>query len=65
MITLFLLAAALGGPLAGAIAPTPWVIISALFESPDIKAIISIPEVFWAHIFELGTLVALVGFADR
>jgi hypothetical protein len=65
IITIFLLAAALGGPLAGVICTTLWVIISAQFGPPDIKSIISIPEIFWAHIFEFGLLVALVGFAYR
>jgi hypothetical protein len=62
-ITLFLLAAALGGPLAGAIAPAIWVAISAWYGPPELKAIVSIPAVFWSNLLVLGTLMALVGFA--
>ena len=62
-VTLFLLAAALGGPLTGAIAPASFVIISALFGPPEIKEIITIPTVFWSNLLALGTTVALVGFA--
>jgi hypothetical protein len=61
--TLFLLAAALGGPLAGAIAPALWVIISTLFGPPDIKAVLSDPVVIWSNLLALGTLTALIGFA--
>ena len=43
-VTLFLLAAALGGPLAGAIAPALWVTISALFGPPDMQAVITPPH---------------------
>ena len=64
-VTLFLFAAALGGPLAGAIASAFWVIISALFGPPDIKAVLSDPIVFWSNLLALGTLTALVGFAYR
>ena len=64
-VTLFLLAAALGGPLAGAIAPVLWVIITASFGSPEMKAILTIPAVFWSNLLALGTTVALVGFGYR
>jgi len=64
-VTLFLLAAALGGPLAGATAPAVFVIVSALFGSPEMKEIITIPAVFWSNLLALGTTVALVGFAYR
>lgn len=64
-VTLFLLAAALGGPLAGAIAPALWVTISAWFGSPEMVAVISIPNTFWSNIIALGTMTALVGFAYR
>ena len=63
--TLLLLSAALGGPLAGGIAATLFLIISALFGSPDMKAVITIPTVFWSNLLALGTFVALVGFAYR
>ena len=64
-VTLFLLSAALGGPLAGAIAPAEMVIISALFGPPEMKDIITIPAVFWSNLLALGTTMALVGFAYR
>ena len=64
-VTLFLLAAAQGGPLAGAIASMLWVIISALVGPPDMKAIIGIPSIFWSNLLALGTFTALVGVAYR
>ena len=64
-ITLFLLAAALGGPLAGAIAPVIWVTISTWYGPPDFKEITSIPAVFWSNLIVLGALMALVGSAYR
>ena len=64
-VTLFLLSAALGGPLAGAIAPAVMVIISALFGPPEMKDIITIPAIFWSNLLALGTTMALVGFAYR
>jgi hypothetical protein len=64
-ITLFLLAAAQGGPIAGAIAPVIWVTISAWYGPPDFTAITSIPAVFWSNLIVLGVLMALVGFAYR
>ncbi len=64
-VTLFLLAAALGGPLAGAIAPMLWVIIGALFGPPNVAAIVTIPAVFWSNLLALGITVAAIGFAYR
>ena len=64
-VTLFLLAAALGGPLAGAIAPAIMMIISALFGPPEMKEIITIPAVFWSNLLALVITVTLVGFAYR
>ncbi len=64
-VSLFLLAAALGGPLAGVIAPAFWVTIAALYGPPDMKAVITIPATFWSNIFGLGTTLALVGIAYR
>jgi len=64
-VTLFLLAAALGGPLAGAIASTILVIVSTLFGTPDMKTILSDSVTFWSNLFALGTTIALVGFAYR
>jgi hypothetical protein len=64
-MTLLLLAAALGGPLAGAIASTLLITLSNFFGSPDQQAIMSDPVVFWTNLLVVGTLVALVGFAYR
>lgn len=64
-VTLFLLAAALGGPLAGAIAPAFWVLISALFGPPDMKAVITVPAIFWSNVLAIGITLALVGFVYR
>lgn len=64
-LTLFLLAAALGGPLSGAIAPAIWVAISAWYGPPEMRALITIPAVFWTNLLVLGGLMALVGFFYR
>jgi len=64
-VTLFLLAAALGGPLAGAIAPALMMVILVIFAPPEMKEIITVPAVFWSNLLALGTTVALVGFAYR
>jgi hypothetical protein len=64
-MTLLLLAAALGGPLAGVIASTLFLVIPALFGPPDVKEIWSDPVVFWTNLLVVGTVVALVGFAYR
>jgi MFS family permease len=64
-MTLLLLAAALGGPLAGAIASTLFIVIPALFGPPDVKEIWNDPVVFWRNLLVIGTVVALVGLAYR
>ena len=64
-ITLFLLAAAQGGPLAGAIAPVIWMIASTWYGPPEFKAITSIPAVFWSNLIVLSALMGLIGFAYR
>jgi len=63
--TLFLLAAALGGPLAGAIAAMIFVIISTLFGPPEMKEVLSDPATFWPNLLVVATTVALVGFGYR
>lgn len=62
---LSLIAAALGGPLSGAIAPIFWIGIVALFGSPEMKEIITIPPVFWSNLFSQAVTLILVGFAYR
>jgi hypothetical protein len=63
--TLLLLAAALGGPLAGAIASTIFVIMLALIGPPDMKALLSDSITFWSNLLALGATVVLVSFAYR
>jgi hypothetical protein len=62
---LFLLAAALGGPLAGAITPTLFLAISAWFGPPDMKAILGDPVIFWTNLGVLGTFMVWVGLTYR
>jgi len=64
-MSLLLLAAALGGPLAGVIALILLMTISILFGPPDVKAIIGDPVVFWTNLFVVGMLMVLVSFAYR
>jgi len=64
-MTLLLLAATLGGPLAGVIASILLMTISILYGPPDMKAIISDPVVFWTNMPVTGMLMVLVGFAYR
>lgn len=64
-MTILLLSAALGGPLAGALAVTLFIAITALFGPPDMKAIMSDPIVLWTNLFIIGTLIIMVGFAYR
>jgi hypothetical protein len=64
-VTLFLLAAAFGGPLAGAIAPILWVIITASYGSPEMVEALSSPDTYWSNLIALSTFTALVGFAYR
>ena len=63
--TLFLLSAAIGGPLAGIIASTICVTIAAFFGSPDLKEGLADPVIFWSNICVTGAFVALAGFAYR
>ena len=62
---LLLLAAALGGPLAGATASTLFFTIAVVFGPPEIKAVFDNIEVFWANLIVVGTLMVLVGIAYR
>lgn len=62
-MTLLLLAAALGGPLAGAIASTLLIVIPALFGPPEVVESWSDPVVFWTNLVVVGTVVASVGLA--
>ena len=64
-VTLLLLSAALGGPLAGVVASVSMIIISALFGSSEMKAVITIPAVFWSNVLMLGMIETLVGLGYR
>jgi len=64
-MTILLLSAALGGPLAGALASTLFITITTLFGPPDMKAIMSDPVVMWSNLAVIGTLISMVGFAYR
>lgn len=62
---LILLAAALGGPIAGILASTIFLTVTTLYGSPAMKEILSEPVVFWSNAFALGTVLALVALAYR
>lgn len=62
---LFLLAAALGGPLAGVLAPVLWVVITTFLGPPNMRALLATPEVFWANMIALAINFTLVGLAYR
>lgn len=64
-ITLLLISAALGGPLAGVVASSSMIIISALFGSHEMKAVITIPAVFWTNVLVLGVVEILASFGYR
>jgi len=64
-VTLLLLSAAIGGPLAGIVASILMITISALFGSPEIKVVIGIPAVFWSNLLMLGIIETLVGLGYR
>ena len=63
--TLLLLSAVLGGPLAGIVASTSMIIISALFGSLEMKEVITIPAVFWSNVLALGMIEILIGYGYR
>ena len=62
---LLLLAAALGGPLAGFVASTILVIILTLFGPPDMRAVLGDAITFWSNLIAVGTVLVLVGFGYR
>lgn len=62
---LLLLASALGGPLAGVIASTLFLILTKFYGPPEFLTIISDPVIFWTNVFVLGMLVIFVAFAYR
>lgn len=65
-MTLLLLSAALGGPLAGALATTLLITLSTWFGPPELRQVESeAAVVFWTNLFVVGTLMVLVGLAYR
>lgn len=62
---LFLLSAAIGGPLAGAITSTICITFVALFGPPEMKEFFSDPINLWSNMIVTGILVALTGFGYR
>ena len=64
-MTILLLSAALGGPLAGALAVTLFIAITTQFGPPDMKAIMSDPIVLYTNLFVISILTIMVGFAYR
>lgn len=64
-VTLLLLAAVFGGPLAGAIAPACFLTVSLWYGPAEMTAVLSEPAVFWTNLIVLGVLFALVGLAYR
>jgi hypothetical protein len=64
-LSLFLLSAAIGGPLAGAITSTICVFVVAWFGPVDMKEILSDSVTLWSNVLVTGILLALVGIAYR
>lgn len=64
-MALFLLSAAIGGPVAGAITPITSLIAALLFGPPDLRAAVSDPLSFWANSFVMGAFMALIGIGYR
>ena len=62
---LYMLSAALGGPLAGFLTAEIDLISLVLVGSPDMKAYFSDPITFWTNSIGVGVSIALVGFAYR
>jgi uncharacterized membrane protein len=64
-MALLLLAAALGGPIGGAVASVLLVTISTYFSPPEVKAIASDPVVYWTNLIVIALLMVLTAFAYR
>ena len=64
-MALFLLSAAIGGPVAGAITPITSLITAILFGPPDLRAAILDPLSFWTNSFVMGAFMALIGIGYR
>lgn len=64
-MALFLLSAAIGGPVAGAITPITSLITAILFGPPDLRAALLDPLSFWTNSFVMGAFMALIGIGYR
>ena len=64
-LTLLLLSASLGGPLAGVLTSAIILTTAYLFGSPEIHEVLSQPEVFWPNLLALAIASVGVGFAYR
>jgi len=64
-MTLLLLSASLGGPLAGVTAVILLITISAFFGPAEMKVIIGDPANFWTNMLVVGILMVIVGFVYR
>ena len=64
-MALFLLSAAIGGPVAGVITPITSLITAILFGPPDLRAVLLDPLSFWTNSFVMGAFMALIGIGYR
>jgi MFS family permease len=64
-LSLYILSAALGGPVAGVITSTLDMIATVLFGPPDMKAFAANPNVFWTNVLVVGVCLIIAGFAYR
>lgn len=64
-MALFLLSAAIGGPVAGAITPITSLIAAILFGPPDLRAALLDPLSFWTNSFVMGAFMGLIGIGYR
>jgi hypothetical protein len=62
-MAIYLLSAAIGGPLAGVLSPATSLTFILLFGSPEMKAVLSDPVMFWTNAIVMGGFMALIGFS--
>jgi len=64
-LALFLLSAAIGGPVAGAITPITSLITVLLFGPTELRTALVDPLPFWANSFVMGAFMALIAIGYR
>ena len=64
-MALFLLSAAIGGPVAGAITPITSLVTAILFGPSDLRTALLDPLSFWTNSFVMGAFMALIGIGYR